>query len=368
MKRRAARIVIVLLLVAAAAAAAYHAVMRSRAIDDESRRLASLLTASARADLGLAELSAAAAAYVAPGQGLDFWAARVDELLASAREALGALQATEALARLQDFEPIDERARQYARAGHHSLASDLIFADGFEIAAAARRDLAAAVSVQRAAIDESIARERRLQMASLGGLAACALIASLLLLRGPKQEAVAAPPVVVEAAPDSTAASPTVPAEGQTPATVDLSSAADVCVDLARLLDARDLPAVLGRAAEALGAQGLVVWLADSSGTSLTPALTHGYAPAVVARMGSLSVEEDNATSAACRSKSLQLVHGALAAPLLTPSGCTGVLAVEVKDGRERAGDVQSLARIIAAQLASGIAAPASEARKTAEA
>lgn len=405
MKRRAARIVIVLILVAAAAAAAYQAVMRSRAIDAENARLAALLGAAARADLALAELSAAAQAYVAPGQGLDFWAGRVDEQLASARDALGAVQAGDALTRLRDFDAIDERARQYARAGHASMAADLVFADASEIVAATRQDLAAAVAVNRAAIDQSAAGERRLQMAALGGLSACALIAALLLLRGPKQEAPAAPSAGAQVAPGRIAPAPSVssvddsigaaldasleglngrtqptqptepavtattaPTSTDVPTTVDLGSAADVCVDLARLLDARDLPAVLGRAAEALGAQGLVVWLADATGTSLTPALTHGYAPAVVTRMGSLSIEEDNATSAACRSKSLQLVHGALAAPLLTPAGCTGVLAVEVKDGRERASDVQSLARIVAAQLASGIAAPAAEARKTAEA
>lgn len=395
------RIVVALMLAAVAAAAAHQAVTRTWAVEAAGQRLSAARIAGSQANVALSELSAAQRSYVAPGQGLDFWAAKVDEQLAAARDAFTSLNAPEAISRLRDFEEMDRRVRQYVRAGQRTLAADLVFADGFEIVAAARNELAVVLVARTAPIEAEISGERRLQAASLGALAACILIACLLLLRTPASDAAASAATIAEPAPlaptrgvtasdDSIGAAldasleglnassrpvgPVGPDETAEPlesidpgALVNLSSAADVCVDLARLLDARDLPAVLSRAAEILGAQGLVVWLADPSGSSLTPALTHGYAPAVVARMGSLSVEEDNATSTAYRAKALQVVHGALAAPLLTAGGCTGVLALEFKHGRERASDVQSLARIVAAQLASGISAPAADARKTAQ-
>ena len=43
---------------------------------------------------------------------------------------------------------------------------------------------------------------------------------------------------------------------------------------------------------------------------------------------------------------------GALVVPLLTPSGCTGVLAVETQHGSEQAPGVLAAATIIAAMLA----------------
>jgi GAF domain-containing protein len=245
-------------------------------------------------------------------------------------------------------------------------------------------------------------RDRQLHLASIAALGACAVLAAFLVLAGPKQagatvaedaapamaslpasDASPAPDDAIGAALDASLAGlddPTLPtrptATAPAPATithvptttVDLPSAADVCVDLARLLDARDLQPVLARIAEVLGAEGVIVWIADAEGRSLAPALTHGYPPSLVARLGGLPVDADNATAAACRSKATEVVDGALAVPLLTSGGCTGVLAVEMKDGRERAADVQSLARILAAQLAATVAAPQAEARKTAEA
>ena len=47
---------------------------------------------------------------------------------------------------------------------------------------------------------------------------------------------------------------------------------------------------------------------------------------------------------------------GALAVPLLTPSGCGGVLAIELQHGRERLTAVRSIATILAAMLAQLIA------------
>ena len=89
------------------------------------------------------DLRAAQQAYVAAGQGDQFWANKVTTALASLKDSLNTLRAgatsvqaqTEidgAIASLQDFEQMDRRARDYARSGQKLLASDLIFADGLE--------------------------------------------------------------------------------------------------------------------------------------------------------------------------------------------------------------------------------------------
>ncbi|MDQ3171966.1 MAG: hypothetical protein M3Q55_17690 [Acidobacteriota bacterium] len=371
--------------------------------------MSAVATSTAQADLALVEAAAAQRAYVAPGQGVDFWFGKADESIGAARLAMTALQAqasdaaasaraADALSRLDDFAVIDQRVRTHARGAQRSMASDLIFADGYEVIAAARSEIAAAAALERDALTAPVARDRQIQLALLGALAACAIVALLLLLRTPKVPEPlvtsigsplldmttgaarpanhAVPDESIGAALDASLAGlddsvlepaalalPVAPASPAQPA-VDLSSAADVCVDLARLLDARDLQAVLARIASVLGANGLIVWMADESDESLSPALTHGYAPSLIARLGGLPFSDDNATAAAWRAKNTQVVDGAIAVPLLTSAGCTGVLSVELRQGRERNHDVQSLARILAAQIAASVSPAAAEPRR----
>ncbi len=386
----------VLVFVAAAAAAAHQVFERSKGIDRACERVAAVAISTAQADLALVEAAAAQRAYVAPGQGVDFWFGKADESIGGARLVMTALQAqassaaasaraTDALSRLDDFVVIDQRARTHARDAQRSMASDLIFADGYEVIAAARSEIASAAALERDALTAPVARDRQIQLASLGALAACAIVALLLLLRAPKLPeplvtSIGSPLLDMTtgaARPDHHAASDDsigaaldaslaglddVAIEPAQPA-VDLSSAADICVDLARLLDARDLQAVLARIASVLSANGLIVWMADESTESLSPALTHGYAPSLIARFGGLPFSDDNATAAAWRAKSMQVVDGAIAVPLLTSAGCTGVLSVELRPGRERNHDVQSLARILAAQIAASVSPAAAEPR-----
>ena len=154
---------------------------------------------------------------------------------------------------------------------------------------------------------------------------------------------------------------------------LSLSDAADLCVDLARLLDGRDIPALFERAADVLDAKGLVLWVADAGGASLRPSLTHGYSERVLARMQALPLDGDNATSLAYRSLRTQVVGsssatgaGALAVPLVTASGCVGVLSAEVKN-QKPGSDTLSVAQMIAAQF-SALVAPADSGARAAQA
>ena len=49
---------------------------------------------------------------------------------------------------------------------------------------------------------------------------------------------------------------------------------------------------------------------------------------------------------------------GAIVAPLLTPHGCIGVLAIELRHGGERSEAPRAIAEIVAAQLATLIGLP----------
>jgi hypothetical protein len=133
---------------------------------------------------------------------------------------------------------------------------------------------------------------------------------------------------------------------------------ARLCSDMARVLDPADLPRLLEQAAVLLNASGLIVWVADRSGTALFPTLTHGYSQAVLARMASIPRDADNAAAAAWRLGELRTVTaqgqapGALVTPIVTAEGCVGVLAAETKHGSETDETTRAVSRILAAQLA----------------
>jgi hypothetical protein len=146
------------------------------------------------------------------------------------------------------------------------------------------------------------------------------------------------------------------------PMPANLTDVAELCVDLGRVLDSRDVPSLLERAANVLQAKGVVLWVADSAGAMLRPSITHGYAEKILSRLGPLQIDSDNVTSLAFRSMRPQTMSSsvpgapsALAVPLLTASGCVGVLAAEVKQDKP-ASELLPLARIIAAQFAALIA------------
>jgi hypothetical protein len=122
---------------------------------------------------------------------------------------------------------------------------------------------------------------------------------------------------------------------------------------------------VLGRAAEAIDANGLVVWMGDHKGGDLRPVLAHGFTPQTLARFPSIPKSGDNAAAAAYRAGTMQIVLarpgqscGAVVAPLLSPEGCIGALAAELRSGGETSDGAQALAALFAAQLVSVLAPP----------
>jgi hypothetical protein len=144
----------------------------------------------------------------------------------------------------------------------------------------------------------------------------------------------------------------------------DFAGVASLCADLARVVDTRALPSLLDRTAEILDASGIILWIADPDGRELNPIFAQGYPNELVNRLGTIPRDAENATAAAFRTSLLQTVladsisGGAIAAPLVTPGGCVGVMAAEVRHDSERQDEKLAAATIVAAQLATLVGPP----------
>ncbi len=315
-------------------------------------------------ELALADARQAQAAYVAAGQGSPFWMSHFDDALSrvestlqerqQATQANGALAHYEAaIDQLEKLRTSDRRARNYVTNAQLLLASDVIFVESQEIMGQLAENVSAARDTEVFAARQSVATLTRYRQ----GLMAGGLLVTLFLLivapRRARSEEPAEMPAALHVAPE--------PELRQMEDAPSLDDTVDVCVDIARLLDGRDLPAILTRAASAIDAKGLVLWVVDEHGQTLRASMAHGYSDRMLARLGHLPVSADNVTSLACRTLQPQMVpgaaqgnSGALAVPLISTGGCVGVLSAEVS-GSSANGHQISVARLIAAQLSSVI-------------
>ncbi|MEO6222875.1 MAG: hypothetical protein ABIP90_06465 [Vicinamibacterales bacterium] len=323
-------------------------------------------------DVALADARQAQAAYVAAGQGSAFWMNHFDEALtrvdSTLRERQQSTQATgavthyeEAIEQLAALRTSDKRARSYVDNQQMLTASDVIFVESQEIFGRISANVSAARDTELFAARQSVATVTRYRQ----GLLAGGLLLTLLLVAVAPRKARSDDDDRVEMPMDATpivreAALGVADTTNLADAT-SLDEAVDVCVDLARLLDGRDLQNILSRAASAIDAKGLVLWVMDEQGLTLRASMAHGYSERMLMRLGKLPVSSDNVTSLACRSLQPQMVpaatfdgSGALAVPLIGTTGCVGVLAAEVSGTRANGHQVL-VARLIAAQLSAVI-------------
>lgn len=328
------------------------------------------------AEVTLSDLRAAQTAYLATGQGPDFWMQRAGELSGQIDTAIGDLRQgadddarthyAEASAALQALMKIDGRARADIQNDQRFMASDLILTDSTAPAQQLTAALDAARAAEASAADAQIVRTSRIRLA-MNALAFLVLIAvtSSVTRRKPAQTAASARAETAEMIRNLPPAvkTGTTPVARPVPAPIaSLPDAAELCVDLARVIDSRDVPTLLERAARVLEAKGVIIWMADKDQGTLQPTLTHGYSDKVLTRLGVLDIDADNVTSLSYRSMRPQTMAamsigsaGAIAVPLITAAGCTGVLAVETRDSKP-ASEMVAVARIIAAQFATLIA------------
>jgi CHASE3 domain sensor protein len=325
----------------------------------------------------LADLRFAQQAYVATGQAVGFWMPKVATTTESVKTGITSLRQSaasgparsalmEAEATIAEFETVDRRARDYIKSGDHLMAADVIFTEGGDTATRAARQVETARIADHQALDANEADRRKEQALALGAAASLVAIIILLLVPVPRsaEQAISLEPERL-VAPTPVAPQPQAPPMRISPI---LTTAADLCTEFGRVRDLGDLKHTLGRAAAALDASGLVVWIGSTSGADLQPMVSHGYTSQIVARMPSVPRSADNAAAAAYRTGSLQIVlsrpggaPGALVAPLLAADGCIGALSAEIRGGGEGSEGVQALATIFAAHLASVFAATAAD-------
>jgi hypothetical protein len=329
-------------------------------------------------------------AYVAAGQGVDFWFGKTAASLQSASEVVTRLRATagagartaldEAAASIVEFSAIDNRAREYLKSGDQLMAGDVIFTEGRETAATAARQIETARQAQHQEADAETALVRKQQGLTAAAVAGFVVLVVLLLIPVPRAAAAdaiadaglsirppAAAAVVEPALPKPSPPAPPPPQATRLPSAAQGSvfkAATEVVTDLGRVRDIGELTRVLGRAAEVMDASGLIVWIGSATGDDLRPVLTHGYSKEAIARFPPVPHSADNAAAAAYRSGTQQIVHslpggsrGAVVAPILSVDGCIGALSAEIRSGGETSQSVQALAAIFAAQL-SGVFTP----------
>ena len=144
---------------------------------------------------------------------------------------------------------------------------------------------------------------------------------------------------------------------------IDLTALSRVCTQLGRIMEPRELTDALQELAVVLDAAGVIIWVPDAQRFMLMPVFVHGYSSAAVSQLPPVFADEDNATAAAFQTHTTCVVdgngidNGAVVAPLLTPSGCTGVLALELRNKAERREDVRAAVTILAAQMSTLVGA-----------
>lgn len=416
MRSRAARLTLLILFMVALGVTAYLFWNGESLVGTETVALREFETKAQAVSRSVFDVRMAQQAYVASGQGGEFWTSKVSSGVTSIVAALDALKTTatapQAVTELdtakglfETFMQVDRRAREYARTGQNLIASDLIFSDGLELTDGASARIAAALEAEKAAREAAIQTFRSRQVFALAAAAAAAVLVILLLYqnadepiapRVPEARRIetAEPPVAVAmpstgqqaadqpAVPQAELTDPT-PAHalrdggGESQAPVlpaltpasettadDFSGLASLCTDLARVVDTQQLPGLLERASSLLDAQGIILWIADPDARELNPIMAQGYPAHLLNRLGALPRDAENATAAAFRTSLLQTVkgdaqsNGAIAAPLVTSSGCVGVMAAEVRNEAEQRDVKLAAAAIMAAQLATLVGPP----------
>jgi hypothetical protein len=398
----------ILLLMAAfgAALAGSFVVYKAERARTAADQAAAVFDAQTRAVLDeIGRLRGAQQAYVAQGQGAPYWMREAEAALASVDRGVAELaqaassDATRAAvqaagASMEQFRSLDTRARRFVDNGQPLVASDVIFTDSLAAATAASTHLKTAADSERAERGAEAGAMATRVLYAAAGAGAVLLLAVMLLVPVPEPEVdvLTAMRALTETAQvkPSTAAqtaaqsarpkvepvgdaessarlvartpidrpAPPAPAPEPPRPSISLNEASRVCAELARVTSAGDIPGLLARAAGVIGARGVIVWVVDEHGVALYPLFTHGYPQAVLARLGTLSAEANNATAAAWRAGDLTVVEstsqapGAIVAPIVTSQGCVGVLAAELAAGGENRDEVRAMAVIFAAQLA----------------
>ncbi len=375
MRHLAARWLVLVVAVAVAAGLGYHVTTLEQGEIDARRGLDAATTDARVLQGALATTRRATAAMASPGQPAVSWSRQGASAITTARARLASLVAVPggaslaaSIERLDKLVEVEGRLRDYAVGGRALMASDVAFGEALPHIDAIDEQVAGALAQMYSSAEQHMAATRGQQVTALAGafgtLALAALILTPLARARTDQTA---PAVSVEPATDHGSLdlgriAPLPVVAQDTPRAVtrglDLSPVAAVCGELARLSDGATLASVLQRVAPALGAKGIVVWLADADRRALQAAASWGYDARLVERFPAVPVTDDNLTARAFATGAPSIAPGragqpaAVAAPIVGSHGATGVLSVELMASGGVSADVVAVAAIVAAQLA----------------
>tara|TARA_B100000029_G_scaffold443908_1_gene463293 strand:- start:3370 stop:4602 length:1233 start_codon:yes stop_codon:yes gene_type:complete len=390
MRRSWVRTSLVIAMLGVAAASGYQLIFFEQLIkqEQEAERLFSAL--GGELTTSISELRANQQAYVAVGQDPSHWMELVTKQLdkvginlatlarlATAAPTIGSLE--NAQVAINHLAQVDRRAREHSDVGQDLIASDLLFADGPELALIAINHIGLALETERDATDAVQTNHRKSQGIALATAMGTSVLVALLLLpssnRPPARSVGVADRTVDETGrvflqdleessgnrdqenTDDTSLQNETTATTTLSSNLDLQLAADLCTELGQLSSPSQLKVILARTAQVFNASGIIVWSLDVNSHSLRPAVGHGYSEATLVKLGTVSCDDDNATAVTFRDKQMHIVPaestalGAITVPIISMSGCIGVLSLELKDGWELNETVQATAVILSAQL-----------------
>lgn len=318
------------------------------------------------------DIASAQTTYTGGAADLDQeWLARLTSLIQSVHDEASALipisraqGSPDALRTVADaadaLSGVDARTRQALRAGRSSAAANLI-AEGRDIVDSMLVELRNLRFAESAAFEAARASVLAQSWTVSAGMGVALLAAVFLLwspLRSLQHDAAAAP----SATPRED--TPTAPPIGS-------HALAEISIDISRIQTPEDLVAVLERTARILDVPRLVVWQAADG--ALHPVAGQGFTAERLHAFGRIPPDADNATARAWRTGGEQVVPaapetpGALAVPMWQGGTCGGVLAIEIRPGREIDGPLRDTAAIVAAHLSSVITPSPAEPSAAAE-
>ena len=379
MYRRTVRIACLVIGLLATAGLAYRTLQDEETLARERQTAAANAAAVAATSELLFDLRASLHAYVAPGQGLPFWAKRAQETLDRLRQSLVDLDTrvtpnggamADSLDAIDQLTEAEQRARTYVSRDEMQLAGDVIFTEIRDLLAATTTDVQSVRDRLVRDHDRRTAAIRQEQMALAGSAIAVWLIVALLFFPTEPVKPAVKDPAEWRNELKETLKKP-IPSTPPTPQTIQappviipgieinaLKEVSEICSDLSALSDPGALEGALGRVSTLLNATGLIVWIASTDNSSLSPVATNGFDPKLVSRIGRIPRDSSNVTAAAFRENQSKIsaatgtTPAALAVPMCGPTGAAGVLSVELKAGQAVDDQKVALAGIFAAQLA----------------
>jgi hypothetical protein len=332
MRKRVVRIGVVLALLGAGTWAA----VRLRDLGHRVTATDSVANRIDRLQAKVAELGLAQVGYLVPGQdpvpSLERFPVVLGEASAATAELGPLLRSADATRALQTFADStsklaqsDGLARDNLLLGDALTASHIIFGESRAAIDAMQTSLATVRASEVRVIEQqrvdAVNEARRI----LGGVAILWLVGVLALVPGATNRR--------EEEPDPAADEPEPEPVEERPQ-VDIGAVARLCMEIARVDTPSALDTLLKRAARVLGASRVLLWM--GAGEQLFPVVTHAADSPGGSTPEPLPRASEHPAARAWRLAELQIAparegsSGSILAPMIGPSGCAGVLAVDI--------------------------------------